>query len=154
MDIDFTVIVDTREQTPSDLGVFPFERETLCTGDYSIKGLEKFVRIERKSLQDLVQCVGRERKRFEREIIRLKGFSHKAILVEAAWPDIHFPKWRGDIKPKQVIHSLLRWQMDGIPVILAGGRPESCLMLQRILYLCAKEYYNAGKSLSTKKDKK
>ena len=34
------------------------ERGGLYTGDYSIKGLERFVAIERKSLDDLMGCLG------------------------------------------------------------------------------------------------
>lgn len=152
--IPFTAIIDTREQTPSDLGDIPFERGTLCTGDYSIKGLEKFVRIERKSLQDLVQCVGRERDRFEREITRLKGFPHKAIIVESDYSKIHYGMWRGQISPKQVLGSIARWQLEGIPVVVCGERPLSCQMLQRMLYLCAKQYYNIQKCFIEPKEGK
>lgn len=145
MKYNFTAIVDTREQTPSDLGEIPWESGSLCTGDYSIKGLEKYIRIERKSLQDLVMCVGRERDRFEREITRLKGFQHKSILVEADYSEIYAQKWRGKITSKQVLGSIARWQLDGIPVVVCGPRPQSCQMLQRMLYLCARQYYNINK---------
>lgn len=146
----FTVIVDSREQTPSDLGELKSEVGTLCTGDYSIKGLEDFIRIERKSLQDLVQCVGRERSRFEKELTRLRGFNHRAILVESNWEDIYEGKWRGKITPKHVTHSLARWALDGIPIMMCGHRPYSCQMLQRMLYLCAKQYYNITKCFNSK----
>lgn len=139
---DITVLVDTREKTPSDLGDMHHERATLDTGDYSIKGLEKFVRVERKSLPDLVGCIGRDRDRFEREMVRIRGFHHKAVLVECTWDDVYRGEWRGKIKPNHVIGSLVRWQLDGVPFVLAGPRPHSCLMLQRILYLSARQYYN------------
>ena len=154
IDIPFTAIIDTREQTPSSLGSIPFETGTLCTGDYSIKGLEKFIRIERKSLPDLVQCIGRERSRFEKEITRLKGFAHKAILVECTYEDIYAGKWRGKITPKQLIGSMCRWQLDGIPIVICGHRPLSCQMLQRMLYLCAKQYYNINKCFIEKRNGK
>ena len=69
------VIVDSREQAP-----FPFrgpryegvtvEMGALSVGDYSLAGLADRVAVERKSLPDLVMCLGRERERFERELAR------------------------------------------------------------------------------------
>lgn len=68
------IIIDTREQAP-----FAFRHErmdattepgTLAVGDYSLAGLEDRVAVERKSLPDLVMCLGRERERFERELAR------------------------------------------------------------------------------------
>ena len=144
----FTAIVDTREQDPFPMGEIPFERGTLCTGDYSVKGLEKFIRLERKSLQDLVMCVARERERFEREIIRLKGFQHKAVIVEATWAEIHAQKWRGKVPVKAVTSSIARWILDGIPFILAGPRPYSAEMCQRLLYLSSKEFYNLNRAFT------
>ena len=67
------ILIDTREQAP-----FAFTHEryagttieagTLDTGDYSLAGLTDLVAVERKSLPDLVACLGRERERFEREL--------------------------------------------------------------------------------------
>ena len=64
-------IVDTREQLPLNLDPLRTEPATLPTGDYSLKGLEHHVCIERKSLDDLLGCVGRDRERFERELHRM-----------------------------------------------------------------------------------
>ncbi len=67
------ILIDSREQSP-----FAFQHEkytgtvtevgTLDTGDYSLAGLTDRVAVERKSLPDLVACLGRERERFEREM--------------------------------------------------------------------------------------
>ena len=48
-----TAIIDTREQAPLDLAPLATITGTLSTGDYSVKGLEAVVAIERKSLPDL-----------------------------------------------------------------------------------------------------
>jgi len=71
----WTILVDTREQTPWPLQSIidehrlPFlvETATLRSGDYTVREAP-FVVIERKSLQDLVGCVGHGRDRFEREL--------------------------------------------------------------------------------------
>ena len=61
-------IIDSREQKPLDLEPLTTITSTLVTGDYSVRGLEHVVAIERKSLDDLVGCVGRDRERFDREV--------------------------------------------------------------------------------------
>ena len=63
-----TALVDSREQTPLDLSPLAVEVATLPTGDYSVRGLEHIVVIERKSLPDLLAVIGRDRRRFDREV--------------------------------------------------------------------------------------
>ena len=58
-----TGIIDSREQTPLDLSPLQIVRGTLATGDYSVVGLEHVVAIERKSAEDMLACIGRERER-------------------------------------------------------------------------------------------
>lgn len=53
-----TAIIDNREQLPFDLSPLRTEAGTLATGDYSLKGLERRIAIERKSLSDYVSCCG------------------------------------------------------------------------------------------------
>ena len=72
-----TVIIDSREQAPLAFANLPSEVGTLDTGDYSIRGLEHLVAVERKSLDDLLGIVGRDRQRFRRELQRLRGFRYR-----------------------------------------------------------------------------
>jgi len=55
---NITAICDTREQRPLNLAPLQVVTGTLATGDYSVQGLENIVAIERKSLSDLLGCVG------------------------------------------------------------------------------------------------
>lgn len=86
---DFILVVDTRESQedplflPHPLKGLTIVRDTLETGDYSIRGFENQVAIERKKPYDLLTCLGKERDRFKREIERLKEFEWKAIVVES-----------------------------------------------------------------------
>ncbi len=104
------VIIDTREQSPWD---FPVDvarvREGLCTGDYSIRGLEGIVRIERKSIDDLAACCGRERDRFERELLRLRAFPRRAVVVEGSEDDIRHGRYASKIEPRSVLASIAAW---------------------------------------------
>src|SRR5437763_1557404 len=80
-----TALIDSREQLPLCLDPLRVEPGTLATGDYSVKGLEHVVAIERKSAEDMLSCVGRERGRFDREIQRLLAYPVRAIVVESSW---------------------------------------------------------------------
>ena len=80
-----TAVVFSREQLPLDLPPLNTVNGTLTTGDYSVSGLEDVIAVERKSLPDLVACVGRERERFDREVQRLQAYPVRAIVIESTW---------------------------------------------------------------------
>ena len=136
-----TVIVDTREQKPVDVSPLKSIRGTVPFGDYTIRGLEDYVGIERKGLQDLVQCVGRERTRFEKCLHRLQGLDVKAIVVEASWADLKAGKWYGKVTSSQVTGTILSWQNAGVPILLAGDPQGAGDAIARILYLAARTRY-------------
>lgn len=85
---DFKIIIDSREQLPFKWGPMIEERGTLKTGDYSIKGYENEIGIERKSVADLCSTILRDRKRFEKEVIRGSKFKYFAVVVEGRTQDI------------------------------------------------------------------
>ena len=106
-----TILVDSREQKP-----FTFEHErydvqiqpgTLTVGDYSLRGLEDKVAVERKSLPDLVQCLGRERERFERELQRGAALDAFAVVVEGSWSDLANGNFRSQLNPHAACQSVL-----------------------------------------------
>jgi DNA excision repair protein ERCC-4 len=139
-----TIICDTREQTPLDFSSLdiPVERGTLDTGDYSVKGLTHHVRVERKSLPDLVACVTRERDRFEREMMRLVAFESRMLVVEAHWIDIEAQKYRSKTHPNAVIASLMAWQERyALPIIMAGDPKRAAIMTGRFLFMAARRRY-------------
>ena len=70
------VIIDTREQMPFSFSGFPVEIEeaTLDAGDYSCAPFHRRISIERKGFQDLVNCLGKGRERFEKELLRLRAY--------------------------------------------------------------------------------
>lgn len=140
---NITAIVDSREQLPLDLDPLKSVVGTLDTGDYSIRGLEHVVRIERKSLPDLVGCVGRDRDRFDREVQRLLAYPVRVLVVESTWEAIEghqaaFPQWRGKITSSQVIGSLMGWQASGLSIHLVGDHDRAGRHVSRILYTVAR----------------
>ena len=124
------ILVDAREQRP-----FNFEHErydvqiqpwTLTVGDYSLRGLEDKVAVERKSLPDLVQCLGRERERFERELLRGAALDAFAVVVEGSWSDLANGNFRSQINPHAACQSTLAFMSRyRTPFLFAGSRPAA-----------------------------
>ncbi|MBF0474553.1 MAG: ERCC4 domain-containing protein [Deltaproteobacteria bacterium] len=108
------IIQDSREQHPfSFSGIRPrpiIEVAGLQTGDYSIKGLENDITIERKSLPDLFGSVGQARARFEREFGRMSELKYAAVVCEGDWWDVFKnPPARSRMEPKSVYATLIAW---------------------------------------------
>jgi ERCC4-type nuclease len=86
----FILVLDTREATEDPLFLpRPYKgltivRDTLSTGDYSIRGFESQIAVERKKLYDLLNCLGKDRDRFKREMQRLQEYEWKAVAVETS----------------------------------------------------------------------
>jgi len=142
-------LVDSREQCPLDLSPLQAEIATLTTGDYSLKGLESIVAIERKSLPDLVGCVGRDRERFEREVQRLLAFPVRCLVIEADWTDVEERNWSpaSRIEPKHVKGSLLGWQAAGLPVLMSGNHRRAGEMVSRMLFIAARRRWKEARGL-------
>ena len=145
-----TAVIDTREQRPLDLSPLITVRGTLATGDYSVQGLEHVVTVERKSLSDLVACVGKERKRFEREVQRLLAYPVRAVVVEAGWPDLELGNWRSQVVPEAVVGSVLGWVARGLPVIMAGNRKRTGEYVARLLLIAARRRWCEARDLVAK----
>ena len=144
---NLVALIDTREQCPLDLSPLAVEAATLATGDYSVKGLEHIVAIERKGLSDLLGCIGRERERFEKEIQRLLAYPCRCLVVEATWYDIEAGSWRGDITPAQALGSLLGWIVQGVPVLMAGDHERAGRYVARMLLLAARRRWRESRGL-------
>lgn len=142
-----TAVVDTREQLPLDLSPLLSMRGTLDTGDYSVRGLEHVVAIERKSLPDLLGCVGQSRERFEREVQRLLAYPVRALVVEATWPDLEQGEWRSKVTPAAAVGSCLGWIAQGLPVIMAGDHRRAGRYVARLLFLAARRRWREARQL-------
>jgi ERCC4-type nuclease len=147
---DIIAIQDSREKAPLDLSPLNVVVGTLQTADYSVKGLEQSVAIERKSLPDFLGCVGRERERFEKEIQRLLAYETRAIVVEATWNELeaglwlsgtHY-KWRSKITSSQAVGSALGWIARGVPVIMATNHERCSSFVARLLFTAARRRWD------------
>ena len=138
---DITAIQDTREQNPLDLRPLLTRVGTLTTADYSVEGLEHCIALERKSLQDLVMCVGRERERFDREVQRLLAYPVKGLIIEANICQIELKQYRGDVHPNAVLSSVMGWMARGLPIMWVNDHATAGKMAAKFLYVAAKRYW-------------
>ncbi|HKD69981.1 MAG TPA: ERCC4 domain-containing protein [Candidatus Binataceae bacterium] len=87
---EITILIDTREQRPLSFGDLPTQRVELETGDYSCicdgKDLRDLVAIERKSVNNL-GCIGGQRERFERKLVRLAQLPFRTLVIEGSTAD-------------------------------------------------------------------
>lgn len=142
----FEVIIDTREQNPfhfTSSKIKEVHREKLDSGDYSIKGLEDKLFIERKqSVAEFYNNV--TEKRFWNEIERSQSYKYKYIIFEFSASDVEmFPYGSG--LPKSVIsklkvssaylmHCIAKLQVKfGIHVIFGGNRDNSIYLTTNIM---------------------
>ena len=143
-----TAIVDTREQIPLDLSPLRIVTGTLTTGDYSVRGLEAVIAVERKSLPDLLGCIGQHRERFDREVQRLLAYPCRAIVVEATWGDLEAGQWQSRITPAAAIGSVLGWIAAGVPIIMAGDHARAGRYVSRLLFTAARRRWRECRALA------
>jgi len=129
-----TIITDTREQNPLTFS-FPAERGTLATGDYSIKGLERFIAIERKEINDLVMCLKNgNRERFERELSRGRGLDYFALVIEADLEKLANGDYRSEMNPKSVMQFLIAFSVRyRLPIFFCPDRKYAARIIESLL---------------------
>lgn len=127
----FTIIRDTREQQGYFFDEDPLycggtEIAALKTGDYSIRGHENVICVERKkSTGELAGNLGESR--FARELERMTKIKHRFLVCEFPYSNImEFPANSGiprskfsklRITSKYMLRRLVEMQMTGINVI-------------------------------------
>ena len=130
------IIRDTREQLPYTFENIMLHGEpvkvpvlagTLHTGDYSIKGHETEIAVERKSVSDFYGTITRGRERFERELERMATMKRSAIVIEGRFTDVACPAFYGArVNPESVTGSVASfWARYGVPCYFIAGRDEA-----------------------------
>lgn len=163
----FRIIIDTREQdTPKAreryqaFGV-PVRRATLDYGDYagevtfsdgsgifddSARLKAKCV-IERKmSLDELAGCLGRERKRFQREFERAmtEGATVYLLVENGSYEAIIQKRYRSRMNPHAFLASLIAWQARYDLKVVFCKSETSGQLIKEILYRDIKERVERG----------
>lgn len=129
-------IVDTREQEEYsfDPRLVATVRRALPAGDYSIEGLEDWVAVERKTLDDFVSTVIHSRARFREELRKLAGYRAACVVVEAGLIDVLQKRYQGGAHPNAVLGNALSLILDyRVPVFFCTTRQASCQFVQAYL---------------------
>lgn len=89
----YTVIKDTREQDGWFFSPYDkcegMEVGTLHTGDYTLKGFEEVVCVERKaSVTEIAMNLGRKKKAFYDEMERMKDYHFRFLVLEFSASDV------------------------------------------------------------------
>tara|TARA_R100001377_G_C3193301_1_gene111503 strand:- start:1756 stop:2340 length:585 start_codon:yes stop_codon:yes gene_type:complete len=90
---NYTVIKDTREQDGWFFTSYDrcegMEVNTLHTGDYTLKGFEDVICVERKaSVSEIATNLGKKKKAFYNEMERMRDFNFRYLLLEFSALDV------------------------------------------------------------------
>ena len=134
------ILVDTCEQTPLTFANCPSETATLATGDYSIMGFEDEFTVERKSLDDLVGSCTNDRERFERELVRMRGYYFRRLLIVGTVEDVEAHRYRSRAEPKEILASVTAFEIRyGMPVAFCQTPAAAALQIERWAYYFFRE---------------
>jgi ERCC4-type nuclease len=138
------LLIDSREQLPyvfrASENLAGTEVAGLKVGDYSIRGFEHMLFIERKSLNDLYGSLGSGRERFERELEKAKDIPYKFLIIEATlqevlsgfrYHDSHGRNHRSKLSPNFILSSLISMMIKKQIYVLFGGDRDSCRTIVR-----------------------
>ena len=134
--VPVTIITDSREQAPYRFNpaAVATTKQALPAGDYSVRGLETRIAIERKTLEDFVSTVIHHRTRFKRELEKLRNYEIACIVVEADLRDIVLGRYRSRAHPNAILASALAIYVDyQIPVFFCSDREITCRFVMGLL---------------------
>jgi ERCC4-type nuclease len=118
----FTIVVDTREQTPWEFGFHNTAKRKLDTGDYSMEGFESLFTIERKrSVSEIANNLSESR--FKDVLERLGQIPHSFMIMEFSLDEVYqFPV--GSDVPKKMWDKLR----------ISGNYMMKCLLEAQLNY--------------------
>mgnify|MGYP003636201899 FL=1 len=114
----YTVIKDTREQEGWFFTSYDrcegMEVNTLHTGDYTLKGFEDVVCVERKaSVSEIATNLGKKKKAFYNEMERMRDFNFRYLLLEFSALDVvDYPLSLLSEKEKELYYSYKKQDVD------------------------------------------
>lgn len=125
--------------------------EHLETGDYTLRGFEKILSIERKySTGEFAGWV--TQKRCDREFLRLEKFAHPFLILEFDYYDLlHFPTNSGipirvwpqlKIGPPYLIKRLMEFELNYKTKIIFAGRGGGAERAELIFKYIVQKYGN------------
>lgn len=129
----FQIIVDTREQKP-----YKFTNSItrkLDIGDYSLEGVEAFVAIERKTLDDWIISITKNREKMESKIIKAKSLLlYYAIVIESDMTKMWKRRKFSKTSPTAYINTTLKWSVKyNLPIFLSSNATQGRYITKTLL---------------------
>lgn len=148
----FKIIRDTREKKGkgwefrASANCDGMEIAKLDVGDYTIKGLEDILMIERKTLPDLWGTLGNPKnyERFKREMKRAEKHPYKFLVIEASLGDIDRGFWRSKVSANNIHAKLVSLQVKHNLHVIFAGRQDRARQYVRRLMVKINGYYQEG----------
>jgi ERCC4-type nuclease len=133
--VSFTIIQDTREKKPWSFGRASVEVKKLDTGDYSVKGLEDNLFIERKSsVHEVYLTLGKNWKRFEAELERSQAMKYRFMVLECAAKDIYYSAKFSKMSPDFIMGRLIYIQTRyNVNVVFAGQGDHVIRLVKQLM---------------------
>lgn len=139
----FCIVQDSREQTPWKFPkCYKVVENALATGDYTLRGWEHLVTIDRKELNDFIGCTLKtNRERFKRELKRMSNYPSAWIVIESDHAKIAKGEYTSRIPPQSVIASIFSWSEEfGVKFYCASDRRNSAKVAIEIFDKFTKNY--------------
>lgn len=144
-----TAVIDTREKTPLDLKQWGLDvvSKKLAVGDYSIlyPDMRADFCIERKSINDFVMCVTRERERFMREMQLIRAYKYRAVVCEFSMNMIEAEVYRSTVSRDSVLGTIDRLTLMGIPVYLCDDRSSASRRVANLMRIAVRDEVEKAK---------
>lgn len=152
---DITIVIAGNEQWPLQFTRCQSVVGTLPTGDYAVKDLESYVCIERKSIADLVSCCcSKERERFERELMRMKAYQWRWLVIEGPLDRIYAGDYRSKGEPESVVGSVCAFAVRyGVSPIFAGTREHAAKIVEHLCLMCVRRLDEVAMALGYVREK-
>ena len=100
--------------------------------DYSVQGFEDEFTVERKSLDDLAGSCTHDRQRFEKELVRMRGYPFRRLLVVGTVEDVEAHRYRSRAEPKAILASVTAFEIRyGLPVAFYPTPCAAALQIER-----------------------
>jgi ERCC4-type nuclease len=132
---DMIVVVDTREQKSPLFTRYPkgltVSSATLTTGDYSLKGLESCIAVERKQLSDLISyCTWEYEKKTRAKMEKMKELEFAGLIIEARESEIYSPyEYAPGVSVESVRQALVAFQVKYGVHVYIGNKENCCRVL-------------------------
>jgi DNA excision repair protein ERCC-4 len=126
---DFILVVDTREQDAlfkRPVKGLVMVRDTIPAGDYSVRGFESEIVIERKSINDLYGSMFSDWDRESKKLLKIAEYRRKWLLIEGREDEVLQFQQFSTVHPNSMRGRLVSIQVRlGIPIYYASTRKDA-----------------------------